>query len=295
LAADHQHHKSKKRSYTIVLVPDEDASKSKNFRLVAWQLALGLSLFIVLTFAFVLVTLTYTPAGRLFPLSNTGLEEKYNKELVALNQRMTGLMEQLVELRTYNVKLRHVLGEKVASSDSGAVNVPLQTIKTERERPSSDERIISKSPQQIFPEPQMVPIRVVKREDNRAEISFPAILPTDGYVTRGFEPDNNHFGLDIAGKTGTLVVAAADGYIVFAGWTYDEGYILIISHSGGFVSLYKHNQSLLKSAGSSVRRGEPIATLGDSGVTSSGPHLHFEIRKDGVPVDPSVYLINFYL
>jgi murein DD-endopeptidase MepM/ murein hydrolase activator NlpD len=114
-------------------------------------------------------------------------------------------------------------------------------------------------------------------------------------MTRGFDPEHNHFGLDIAGKTGNLIVAAADGKIVFSGWTYDGGYIVIVSHASGFMSFYKHNQSLLKSSGSFVRRGEPIATLGNSGTTSSGPHLHFEIWKDGIPVDPSIYMINFYL
>ena len=130
--------------------------------------------------------------------------------------------------------------------------------------------------------------------DARVAISFPAILPTEGYITRGFEPDHNHFGIDIAGKTGNLIVTAADGNIVFSGWTYDDGYIVIVSHASGFMSFYKHNQSLLKSSGSFVRRGEPIATLGNSGIKSSGPHVHFEIWKDGVPVDPSLYMINFY-
>jgi murein DD-endopeptidase MepM/ murein hydrolase activator NlpD len=92
-----------------------------------------------------------------------------------------------------------------------------------------------------------------------------------------------------------LIIAAADGNVVFSGWTYNDGYVVIMSHTSGFMSLYKHNQTILKSAGSFVRRGEPIATLGTSGTTSSGPHLHFEIWKDGIPVDPSTYMINYYL
>jgi murein DD-endopeptidase MepM/ murein hydrolase activator NlpD len=88
------------------------------------------------------------------------------------------------------------------------------------------------------------------------------------------------------------VVAAADGYVVFSGWTYQDGQVLILSHSGGFLTYYKHNQSLLKSANIFVRRGEPIALLGNSGRTSSGPHLHFEVWKDGAPVDPARYLLQ---
>jgi murein DD-endopeptidase MepM/ murein hydrolase activator NlpD len=147
----------------------------------------------------------------------------------------------------------------------------------------------------MSPEQQMVQTRPVKLEgDGRIAVSFPAILPTEGYMTRGFEPEHNHYGLDIAGKIGNLIVAAADGNIVFSGWTQEDGYVVIISHASGFMSFYKHNQSLLKSPGSFVRRGEPIAILGNSGTTSSGPHVHFEIWKDGIPVDPSLYMINYY-
>jgi murein DD-endopeptidase MepM/ murein hydrolase activator NlpD len=295
LATESQHHSSKKNRFTIVLVPDEDASKAKNFRLAPWQLVTGLIAFAAVVIVFVLLILIYTPVGEVFPLSNPGLDNKYGKELISLNQRMASLMEQLVELRTYNIKLRRAMGEDVAISDSGIVKTIPRTAGIEKNKIDREEQIVAKIQPFVSPERQMTPARSVKLEtDAKITVSFPAILPTEGYLTRGFEPEHSHFGLDIAGKTGNLIVAAADGNIVFSGWTYDDGYIVIVSHASGFMSFYKHNQSLLKSSGSFVRRGEPIATLGNSGTTSSGPHLHFEIWKDGVPVDPSIYLINFY-
>ena len=296
MTADRQHHKSKKNRYTIVLVPNEDASKAKNFQLVFWQVATGFVLFAVLAVMFVVLALTYTPLGQVFPLSNKGLENRYNKELVTLNQRMMNLMEQLVELRSYNIKLRRAFGENITLSDSGVVKVTSRTSQAEKIDLIQEGRIAAKPTQLMNLKQRMIPVQTVKSETNgRSVVSFPAILPTEGYMTRGFEPENNHYGLDIAGKIGTLIIAAADGNIVFSGWTSNDGYVVIISHASGFLSFYKHNQTLLKSAGSFVRRGEPIATLGNSGTTSSGPHLHFEIWKDGIPVDPSVYMINYYL
>jgi murein DD-endopeptidase MepM/ murein hydrolase activator NlpD len=296
LAAEGQHHSSKKNRFTIVLVPDEDAGKAKNFRLAPWQFVTGLITFAAIAVVFVLLILIYTPVGEVFPLSNPGLENKYGKELISLNQRMTSLMEQLVELRTYNIKLRRAMGENVVISDSGIVKIVQKTDRIEKNKVGREEQMVAKVQPLLSPEQQIIPSRPVKFEtDARITVSFPAILPTEGFITRGFEPEHNHFGLDIAGKMGNLIVAAADGNIVFSGWTYDDGYIVIVSHASGFMSFYKHNQSLLKSSGSFVRRGEPIATLGNSGTTSSGPHLHFEIWKDGVPVDPSLYMINFYL
>jgi murein DD-endopeptidase MepM/ murein hydrolase activator NlpD len=296
LSADRQHHKSKKNRYTIMLMPDEDAGKAKNFRLTFWQLAVGLVVFIVSAVMIVVLALTYTPLGQVFPLSNRGLENKYNKELVSLNQRMMNLMEQLVELRSYNIKLRRAFGEDVALSDSGVVKVTSRVTPAEKSDLVQEEQITAKSNQLMNPAQRMMPVRSAGFESvDHSVVTFPAIFPTQGYMTRGFEPENNHYGLDIAGKKGTPIIAAADGNVVFSGWTYNDGYVIIISHTGGFMSFYKHNQSLLKSAGSFVRRGDPIASLGSSGTTSSGPHLHFEIWKDGIPVDPSVYMINYYL
>lgn len=296
MASENQHHSSKRNRFTIVLVPDEDAGKAKNFRFAPWQFILGLLAFAVAGSVLVILIFTYTPIGEFFPLSNPGLENKYGKELLSLNQRMANLMEQLVELRSYNIKLRQALGENMTRPDSGILKTTPHLSGMEKGSTHREEQIVGNVQQIMSPEQRTIPARPVKIESDASfSVSFPAIVPTEGFMTRGFEPEHNHFGLDIAGKTGNLILAAADGNIVFSGWTYDDGNIVIVSHASGFMSFYKHNQSLLKSSGSFVRRGEPIATLGNSGTTSSGPHLHFEIWKDGVPVDPSVYLINFYL
>jgi len=296
LAAERQHHNTKKNRFTVVLVPDEDASKAKNFRFAPWQLVTGLVTYAAAAVAVVLLLLIYTPVGGIFPLSNPGLENKYGKELLLLNQRMNGLMEQLVELRSYNVKLRRAMGENVAVTDSGTVKVEPRTEEREKNRERKEEPVSASVQSYVNAGQEMPPSRPAAQEPGGSvAVSFPAILPTEGYVTRGFEPSRNHYGMDIAGKTGNLIVAAADGNVVFSGWTYEYGYVIIVAHASGFTSFYKHNQSLLKSSGSFVRRGEPIATLGNSGITSSGPHLHFEIWKDGVPVDPTIYMINFYL
>jgi murein DD-endopeptidase MepM/ murein hydrolase activator NlpD len=192
--------------------------------------------------------------------------------------------------------MRKAMGESMVVTDSGTV-VAVPRSET-HEKPSLLKRT---QPMTDAPNVSTVewrasaaqPIQAISAHE--VPISFPAIVPTEGYVSRGFEPEKNHFGLDIAGKTGTLVVAAADGNIVFSGWTSDAGYEIIISHANGFMTFYKHNESLLRGASMHVHRGEPIATLGNSGATSSGPHLHFEIWKDGMPVDPTGYMINLNL
>jgi len=87
------------------------------------------------------------------------------------------------------------------------------------------------------------------------------------------------------------VFAASDGYVVFSAWTYDDGNMIVLSHGDSYLTLYKHNQLLLTSSHAYVKRGELIAQSGSTGQTSSGPHLHFEVWKNGLPQDPQEYLL----
>ncbi len=206
---------------------------------------------------------------------------------------MTVVLQELIQLREYNVKLRNALGEKVVATDSGVAVVGSPWVEkgdaTRKESKSQKPAELAK----VDMEQSMVgssTLQPVLQENRR--VVFPVVLPTEGYLTRGFDPVQRHFGLDIAGNSGSPVHAAADGYVVFAGWTNEDGNEVIVSHPGGFLTFYKHNQSLLTAMNAYVRRGEPIALLGSSGETSAGPHVHFEIWKDGVPVDPANFILN---
>lgn len=127
--------------------------------------------------------------------------------------------------------------------------------------------------------------------------NMPTYLPVEGILTTDYhEADwfipHRHLGIDIAAKKGTSVRAAADGIVLFANWTNGLGNLIIIDHLNGFITCYGHNQTLFKKERHTVKKGEIIAQLGSSGI-STAPHLHFEIRKNGVPVDPKEYLISF--
>lgn len=94
-----------------------------------------------------------------------------------------------------------------------------------------------------------------------------------------------HFGLDLAAEPGQLITAAADGTVAFAGWNGAHGRQVAISHPGGLMSRYSHLSQLLVVTGFSVEQGAPVGLAGSSGK-STGVHLHFELLKDGAPVDP---------
>lgn len=119
----------------------------------------------------------------------------------------------------------------------------------------------------------------------------PLAWPLKGvlYGRYGVRAGRRHDGIDIAAPQGTAVLAAAEGTVIYAGEQPGYGFIVIVKHEGGLVTLYAHNSRLLVSEGDRVRRGEPIARVGQTGKTS-GPHLHFEVRDGTRPRNPLLFL-----
>lgn len=126
-----------------------------------------------------------------------------------------------------------------------------------------------------------------------ASLQLPALPPVQGLVTRSFNAKEGHYAIDIATSEGTMIRCIGDGYIIFSDWTYEGGHTIAVQHTGGYVSVYKHNQRLLKQVGDRVRVREGIAISGDSGEHSSGPHLHFELWNNGLAQNPANYLIGY--
>ena len=127
-----------------------------------------------------------------------------------------------------------------------------------------------------------------KRNDKSANFFTPLV----GTITEMYNPSEGHYGVDVASTGSLLIKAVLDGTVVYASWTLDYGYTLGIQHENGYISNYKHNATLLKKEGDFVKAGEAIAILGASGELTNGPILHFELWRNGVPMDPAEY-INF--
>jgi murein DD-endopeptidase MepM/ murein hydrolase activator NlpD len=133
--------------------------------------------------------------------------------------------------------------------------------------------------------------------------STPAIRPLSGnakfWITSRFGYRKSpftgrrelHKGLDIASRKGTHIVATADGVVTFAGKKGLLGMTLVIDHGHGMKTRYGHNHKLLKKRGDKVKRWEPIALMGSTG-RSTGPHTHYEVHLNGIPVNPEKYILN---
>jgi murein DD-endopeptidase MepM/ murein hydrolase activator NlpD len=139
--------------------------------------------------------------------------------------------------------------------------------------------------------------KIVEKEDRfnvlesaSSNVQFVLINPIVGQVTSEFDYGIKHFGVDIAAPVNSPVKAIAKGTVVFAEWTIQTGYVVIIDHLYGLTSVYKHNNSGLVSQGDLVESGQVIALSGNTGELTTGPHLHFELWRDGSPANPEDYV-----
>ncbi len=167
------------------------------------------------------------------------------------------------------------------------------------ERLKTDKALIDQQYEELMAASRQVGAMIRERGDGGMQVSGSGamIWPISGPVTSEFGwrvhpitgSQRFHSGVDIGGDYGQSVHAAQSGTVEYAGWISGYGNAVIINHGGGITTLYGHNQSLAVSEGQSVSQGQTIAYCGSTG-NSTGPHCHFEVRRNGEPVSPYSYL-----
>ena len=123
-------------------------------------------------------------------------------------------------------------------------------------------------------------------EKEGALIAPNLISPASGIISEGFDFSDGHYGIDIVLKERTPIKAVYDGIVLFAEWTLNYGYTVVVFHKNELISTYKHNESTSVETGDFVQTGEVIALSGNTGEFTSGPHLHFELWDLQGPINP---------
>ena len=126
--------------------------------------------------------------------------------------------------------------------------------------------------------------------NSKNNVKFMLFSPASGLISEPFNSQIKHFAVDVALAKDTPIKSVAVGTVILAEWTSDTGYVVVIKHDHGLLSVYKHNSTIEKSQGDIVQAGEVIAFAGNSGELSTGYHLHFELWIDGYPVDPTNFI-----
>ncbi len=138
---------------------------------------------------------------------------------------------------------------------------------------------------------EMLSLNSVTQNVNLTLEKMHFFAPVRGMVTKSFDPLSNHYGTDVGGGANEVVKATLDGTVVLADWTVKTGNVIQIQHDNNLISVYKHNAELLKKVGMRVRAGDAIAIMGNSGELTTGPHLHFEIWQNGIPLNPEDFIV----
>ncbi len=258
--------KKQKAKYLSFIIVSENQAEPRNWRIRTWLLKLLTILGITLIVLIVAGFASYWKVAAM-ALENNRLQEENFKLQKSLKQ-VAKIKEELSRIKGFEKQLK--------SSLSGYVTIEKNTTSDSVNQAQFD--FAKLSPEK-------------KRSFFR---NIPSLQPTEGFIARGFDAsiliDEPHLGIDIAAPSGTPVVAPADGVVMFSGWTVDGGNVLILEHGFGFMTLYKHNERNLAKRLERVHKGQTIALTGNTGKITSGPHLHYEIWKNGRPVDPATYM-----
>ncbi|SMP39514.1 Peptidase family M23 [Desulfonatronum zhilinae] len=299
-----------RKKYQVLVFKDK-AGTCKTFTLRIWVCLLVAGIFLsslALNIYFYNTTLHADSAQARLEQAQRDLENQH-RQFMALTEKIKNLEDQILHVADFNAKVR-----VMANLDPGYV--PTTTPLGGVERMDFSDQYLTAHRQELLvrkmhgfleqlqAEAKLEELRqeellATLRDNQSFFASTPSIWPTEGWVTSEFgyrrspftDRRELHRGLDIAGPIGTPIYSSAEGRVLSAERDGAYGLTVAIDHGSGIVTLYAHLQQFAVKAGQKVSRGELIGHMGNTGRTT-GPHLHYEVRLNGIPVDPMRYILN---
>ncbi len=267
--------------YRLVILNDNTFEEKISFNLTRLNVFVISGFSIIALIALTTVLIAFTPLREYIPgYSSTKLRNKAYQ----LTNKADSLQIALQINKKQLNSIRKVLTGNV---------FPLDSVNKTKENITNDAAFIS-IPTSV--EDSLLREKVA-REDKynlldgeQQKVNFVLFPPVKGSISEGFKPEDKHFAVDVVVAVGTAVKSVADGRVIFAEWTADTGYVIIIEHPNKLLSVYKHNSSINKSQGDYVETGEVISFSGATGELTTGPHLHFELWSDGHALDPTNFI-----
>ena len=270
-------------NFRLTLVDDDTHDKvwSRKFTRIGALVTVITSVVVTITVIFCLIA--FTPIRTLIP----GYPDAQTKHDAIQNAiRIDSLENVLTKWELYSENLRRVVdGLEPLRIDS------LMEIRKDRAVSTADSKALAEKDSLLRKEVAEEDKFDIKSSSSRTlpieGMHF--FTPLKGVVSQGYDKALHPY-IDITAPDNSVVMSVLDGTVISAGWTDTEGYTIRIQHEGDIISVYKHNQKLMKKTGDKVTAGTPIAILGGTGSLSDGDHLHFELWHKGEAVDPTKYI-----
>lgn len=271
--------------YRLVLMNDDTFEEKISFRLTRFNVFLffgTLGIFLVIATTYLIA---FTPLREYVP----GYADFNTRQVLReLMLRADSLEKDLRQKNLYMLNIRHI----VEGRDFDFF--PPDTLATENIREidelprSREDSILRASMQSMLQNETWVTEEYSITPRINHFFYFP---PLNGIITNFFNPAKGHYGVDVVAAENTSIKSVLDGTVIFSSWSLQTGYSIGIQHANNLISVYKHCSSLLKEQGSLVKAGDVIAIIGNTGIFSTGTHLHFELWFNGLPVDPLEYIM----
>jgi murein DD-endopeptidase MepM/ murein hydrolase activator NlpD len=271
------------QKYRLVVLNEESYEEIGFIRLSRLNIMAIIGILVLFLIALVYVTIAYTPVREFIP----GYPDAMMSHNIRQNaMKLDSIQRELVMRDQYFLNINRIVnGERPedflndTSTIQGANDIVFSR--------SLNDSILR---QKVEAEEQFR-LSISERSTERKELhDIHFFTPVQGIITNRFNPLENHYGIDLVAGPNEVVKAALDGTVTMATWTLETGYVIQIQHASNIMSVYKHNAELFKSVGMRVNAGDVIAIIGNSGELTTGPHLHFELWHNGVPLNPADYI-----
>lgn len=269
--------------YRMVLLNEDTFEEVGNIRLTRLNLIALVGIVMILLIAMIFSLIAYTNIRELIP----GYPDAAMRQHIRQNaMKVDSLAYELVIRDQYFDNLKRIISgempENYMNDTTGRVDAKEITFLR-----SSNDALLR---QQVEAEEHFRLSVLDAAQANRNLYDMHFFTPVNGIITRSFDPMEGHFGVDLVAVPNEVVKATLDGTVTMSTWTLETGYVIQIQHDNALISVYKHNATLFKSVGQKVVAGDAIAIVGNSGEFTTGPHLHFELWHDRVPLNPVDYM-----
>ncbi|MEN8776275.1 MAG: M23 family metallopeptidase [Polaribacter sp.] len=267
--------------YRLVVLNEDTFEERISLKLSRLNVFVLGGIFSILLVAITAVIIAFTPIKEYIP---GYLSTKLKANAVKLTFEADSLKQKLAILENYTKALKPVLTGEITSEEIDSLQVEARQI-------TIDESELNASKEDSLFREKVEKITQFALLDNaKSNVKIVFFAPLKGTLSQSFDANSKHFAVDIVAKKGTPIKAAADGTVIFSGWSAETGYAIILKHNKDFITVYKHNGNLLKQQGDFVKSGEVIASVGSTGELTTGPHLHFELWKGGYAINPTNFI-----
>ena len=267
--------------YRLVILNEDTFEERFTIKLTRLNVFVLVSISSIVLVVSTIFLIAFTPLKEYIPgYSSTALK----KRATSLTYKTDSLQQEMLMNERYYASIKKVLTGDVKTTEfnrdsiinAAKADVDIKAIEPNREDSLLRVKVGKEDKYNLF-----------SIDEASNFVLFP---PANGTISEPYNIEEKHYAVDVVLPKDTPIKATADGTVIFAEWTVETGYVVILEHNQELISVYKHNGAITKSQGDLVKAGEVIALSGNTGEFTTGPHLHFELWIKGYPVNPTNFI-----